>query len=662
MFKQMTIGKKLALGFAVVLLITVSLGTLAYVNGNSIAADAEVLANETAPTAATSGEVCTKALNSVFQVRGFLLKPDNKYSDAAIESLSDAENALAGLEKIAQDRGLAELQATASNTKELTAKYSAYLTDLFALLRQFDADFKTMGGYGRDMSAAISAYAKNQETSLKAAIKAGDAAKTTQEAQMGMLASQMNENLAAVRINTIYYIMKKQDSYAQTALAKLSAIIDRVKAADALTHNAADKQKLQTVRQAVEKYNKGVIKLQGLVAKMATNAKERTPVYTKILETATAQLDTANTDIKETSNHTMQSVASSNTVLMIGIALALAIGSAMAYTITRGIVKPIMRVITSLTAGAEQTSSASGQVSSASQSLAQGASEQAAAVEEVTSSIEEMASMTKQNASNANEAKSLAANAAEGTDRGTDAMGRMSTAIEDIKKSSDETAKIIKTIDEIAFQTNLLALNAAVEAARAGEAGKGFAVVAEEVRNLAQRSAEAAKDTAEMIEGSVKNADNGVAISTEVATLLDEISGNNRKVNDLVGEIAAASNEQAQGIDQINTAVGQMDQVTQSNAANAEESASASEELSAQAEQLNDMVGQLQVMVTSKGSTGRRPAERPAFKADRSPATLPQSNQGRQITAKPQKPATVAPANASEEFIPFDESTELASF
>ncbi|MBT3199535.1 MAG: hypothetical protein HN350_06420, partial [Phycisphaerales bacterium] len=586
---------------------------------------------------------------------GFLIKPDDKYSTAALESLSHAEHALESLEKTAQERGLTELQATAANTKQLTARYSEYLTELFDLLRQFDADFKTMGGYGRDMSAAIAGYAKTQESALKAAIKAGDASKTTQEAQMGMLASKMNENLAAVRINTIYYIMKKQDSYAVTALEKLAAILDTVKSADALTHNQASKQNLALVRQAVEKYNNGVIKLQGIVAKMATNAKERTPVYTQILETATAQLDAANTNIKDTSKNTMDSVAASNTVLMIGIALAIAIGSAMAFVITRGIVKPIQQVISSLTSGAEQTSSASGQVSSASQSLAQGASEQAAAVEEVTSSIEEMASMTKQNATNADEAKSLAANATDGADKGTAAMGRMSTAIEDIKKSSDETAKIIKTIDEIAFQTNLLALNAAVEAARAGEAGKGFAVVAEEVRNLAQRSAQAAKDTADMIEGSVKNADNGVAISTEVAEMLDEIAGNNRKVDDLVGEIAAASNEQAQGIDQINTAVGQMDQVTQSNAANAEESASASEELSAQAEQLTGMVSQLQSMVTTKGSTGRHSTSKPAsFQADESHMNM------RQI---PRTKTTAArPIENSEEMIPFGQEIELSSF
>ncbi len=246
----------------------------------------------------------------------------------------------------------------------------------------------------------------------------------------------------------------------------------------------------------------------------------------------------------------------------------------------------------------EQVGSASGQISTGSQALASGASEQASSLEEISSSLEEMAAMTKQNADNANEARNLSQSARDSAEGGNEAMGRMAEAINKIKQSSDETAKIIKTIDEIAFQTNLLALNAAVEAARAGEAGKGFAVVAEEVRNLAMRSAEAAKNTAEMIEDSVSNAESGVSVSEEVAKLLGEIVDGAGKANELIAEIAAASDEQSKGIDQVNQAVAQMNQLTQQNAANSEESASAAEELNSQSDELAGMVGNFRLSDT----------------------------------------------------------------
>jgi methyl-accepting chemotaxis protein len=244
---------------------------------------------------------------------------------------------------------------------------------------------------------------------------------------------------------------------------------------------------------------------------------------------------------------------------------------------------------------ASQLEAASSQISAGSQSLSLATNQQASSLEEVSSTVEQLSSMTAQNAGSAGLAKGLSDNAKKGADRGKATMDQLSKAIDKIKGSADQTAKIVKTIDEIAFQTNLLALNAAVEAARAGDAGKGFAVVAEEVRSLAQRSAEAARSTAELIEGSVKNADVGVRLSEEVARQLQDIVAAAEKVNDIVAEIAAASAEQAKGIGHINTAVSQVNQITQQNAANSEESAAAAEELSAQAGQLAEMVGRFKI-------------------------------------------------------------------
>jgi|WetSurMetagenome_2_1015567.scaffolds.fasta_scaffold02002_4 methyl-accepting chemotaxis protein len=272
------------------------------------------------------------------------------------------------------------------------------------------------------------------------------------------------------------------------------------------------------------------------------------------------------------------------------------------FLIVRSVVAPINRIAEGLNAGADQVASASAEVSSSSQSLAEGASEQAASIEETSSSLEEMSSMTKQNADNANCADKLMKESNQMVERANGSMTELTQSMDDITKASEETSKIIKTIDEIAFQTNLLALNAAVEAARAGEAGAGFAVVANEVRNLAMRAADAARNTSGLIEGTVKKVKQGSELLGRTNEAFAGVSKSAAKVADLVSEIAAASTEQAQGIDQINKAVTEMDKVTQQNAANAEESASASEQMNAQAAQMKQIAEELHVIVQGSAS------------------------------------------------------------
>ena len=263
----------------------------------------------------------------------------------------------------------------------------------------------------------------------------------------------------------------------------------------------------------------------------------------------------------------------------------------------RAIADPIENIIKTLRESGEQIASASQEISSSSQSLAEGSSEQAASLEETSSSLEEISSMTKQNAVNSGQADNLMKETNQVVNRADESMRHLIVSMGDISRSSEETRKVVKNIDEIAFQTNLLSLNAAVEAARAGEAGAGFAVVADEVRNLALRSAEAAKNTAALIDGTVKKVMDGTELVAKTNDAFKQVNESSSRVGELVGEIAAASNEQAQGIEQVNIAVTEMDKLTQQNAANAEESASASQELSAQANQLKEIVGELVVIV-----------------------------------------------------------------
>ena len=264
-------------------------------------------------------------------------------------------------------------------------------------------------------------------------------------------------------------------------------------------------------------------------------------------------------------------------------------------------------ILNQVTVAVDQVATGARQVSDSSQSLSQAATESASSLEEITASMHELTSQTTMNAENATQANQLAAQAKVSAEKGKAEMGTMVKAMNDINESAASISKIIKAIDEIAFQTNLLALNAAVEAARAGKHGKGFTVVAEEVRNLAQRSAAAAKETAEMIEGSIKKTEVGTRIAEETSKALEEIVAGSTKVTDLIGEIASASKEQAQGIGQINQGLSQVDQVTQQVTASAEESASASEELSSQSLQLKQMLAKFRLRKQSFDH-GLRPA------------------------------------------------------
>jgi len=353
---------------------------------------------------------------------------------------------------------------------------------------------------------------------------------------------------------------------------------------------------------------------------------------------------------------------------VMGAAAATAIGAILAILlglILAGIIiRPIQGLVGGLREGAEQVTTASLQVSSASHHLASGTSEQASSLEETSSSLEELSSMTKQNAQNAHQAKTMMSDVQKIVEKVNHHMEQMSGAILEITRSSEETGKIIKTIDEIAFQTNLLALNAAVEAARAGEAGAGFAVVADEVRNLAMRSAEAARHTNELIENTVKAVHNG----KELTRLTQEAFRENRiisgKVGQLVEEIATASQEQSQGISQINMAVSQMDKTVQQAAASAEESAAAAEKMNLQAKKIHGYVQDLAQVTgytyspspSNKGISTAPVADRNRKGFAASPRPMQQKSVTHKALPPPRKMKNDGrKAARPEEVIPFDD-------
>ncbi len=281
-------------------------------------------------------------------------------------------------------------------------------------------------------------------------------------------------------------------------------------------------------------------------------------------------------------------------VIVIGINLLVAV--AVLWVVFK-ITSALRQVALEMGNGAEEVAAAASQVSSSSQSLAQGSSEQAASLEETSASSEEINSMARKNSESSRSAASLVTQSQQKFVQANQLLDESVVAMADINEQSGKISKIIKVIDEIAFQTNILALNAAVEAARAGEAGMGFAVVADEVRNLAQRCAQAAKDTAGLIEESIAKSHGGKLKIDQVAAAIRAITGDEAQVKTMVDEINLGSQEQARGIEQIGKAIAQMEQVTQKTAANAEETAAAAEELTAQSETLKAVVESLMSMV-----------------------------------------------------------------
>jgi methyl-accepting chemotaxis protein len=289
--------------------------------------------------------------------------------------------------------------------------------------------------------------------------------------------------------------------------------------------------------------------------------------------------------------------------LLAALAIVIIFGTLAALVLHYEVIAPMVRVLKHLAGVSDQMRRTSQQLSVGSQSIAEGASQQAAALEETTSTIEELSATTRNNAGHAQNANDLATQTRRAAETGADGMAQMNRAMNEIQTASGNIAKIIKTIDEIAFQTNILALNAAVEAARAGEAGMGFAVVAEEVRNLAKRSAVAARETATIIEDSIHKTEKGAQVSAEVTRHFQEITEKARRVDEIIAQISAASQEQSQGISQLNGAVRSMDNVTQKNAANAEESAAVAVELNGHSDALRQTIAELSGLLSSHAET-----------------------------------------------------------
>ncbi len=523
--------------------------------------------------------------------------------------LQQATVKLKGLEKITGE--LRKITRKAENIKDIDNIESAaegYLSAMDEYLKSYQG----LESIRREMNAAAGQYVAQCEAYMND--------------QQKKLANDMYERNTKItlandiinlgndtRVKNFKSQALRSPAIMEEGLKNFPKIADKFRELRKITRRDEELKRIDAVETAGNTYKTTMVEFLSNWNHMQDLGKEREDAGKSVINACRTAADAGMKATMGIADETMDLLTTATWVMVFGLTGALVFGILIAFFITRSITVPIRRIIEGLSDGSEQVAAAAEQVSAGSQSLAEGASEQAAALEETSSSLEEMSSMTKNNADNANEAKTRMSEAGRIVDKVNRHMGDMADSIGEITRSSEETSKIIKTIDEIAFQTNLLALNAAVEAARAGEAGAGFAVVADEVRNLAMRAAKAAKNTTDLIENTIKSVKSGNELTLNTQTAFKENMEIAQKVGSLVDEISAASNEQAQGVEEINRAVTEMDKVVQQVAANAEESASASEEMNAQAEQMQAFVGELVNMVGGSSSRGnsRRPKGRP---------------------------------------------------
>ena len=599
MFKNMKLGTRIITGFVVLLAIACILGSMAVWNMGSVEKTANILVKENVPEVAVANNVERWSLKTMYEMRGYAFTEEEEYFDNAEKNLAEVKKYLNDAKTHgASSERLAKLKDAAEKAEVAALEYDRLAEETKKLTKGLEAERVNAEAAAKKYMDLCYAFSKGQNDMLNDDIKAGkDAAAIQERVRKIALVNDIIDLGNWIIIGTWKSQFRRDPKLfeeTEKLFDQVNAKLDELKS---ITRTSDMLKMIEDCRAAgiaykgnMEKFLKGWLERESV-------AKKRGEAAAKVLDLAKSTAEMGMTDTAKASQDAASALSAASTIMIIGLILAIIIGVTAAVFITRSITGPIRKIIDGLNVGAEQVTAASGQVSSASQALAEGASEQAASLEETTSSLEEMSSMTKQNAENSNQANTLMREANKVVEKANTSMGDLTKSMVEISKASEETSKIIKTIDEIAFQTNLLALNAAVEAARAGEAGAGFAVVADEVRNLAMRAAEAAKNTANLIEGTVKKVNDGSELVKMTNDAFVEVAGSAAKVGELVGEIAAASKEQAEGIEQVNKAAVEMDKVTQQNAANAEESASAAEEMNAQANQMMEFVNDLVKLV-----------------------------------------------------------------
>jgi len=599
-YYDMSIKKKLMIGFLLVVLVLAILSTIVFVNFTSYV-EANRWNLHTHKVLSNLDNIVTSMVNMETGERGFSITGDENFLEPYNKGKADFDTHFNEVKELTIDNPTQ--QENLNRIKQLKESWQEVAENSINLRREVVSNNKTMEDVIRETSDArgkkfmdelrvVVAQSSEIENTLLAEREKSQATQETVTKLVliiGTISALILALVIAFYVSKIITegILKVVNAADKLAIGNLNIDID-----------ISSKDEIGTLTGSFIKMKDTIIEVIEEIKNMSNNAIEGDLSFRGNKDKFSGDFQNIIDGINKTLDAVVEPIKESSTVLAEMSKANLQVSVEGNYKGDHAVIKDSINntinafneVLANINNAAEQVATGSKQVSASSQVLSHGSTEQASSIEEITASIEEVASQTRQNAENANQANELASSAKEKAVDGNAQMSEMLRSMAEINDSSNNISKIIKVIDEIAFQTNILALNAAVEAARAGQHGKGFAVVAEEVRNLAARSAEAAKETTALIEGSIKTVDAGTKIATDTASALNQIVDMVAKSANLVSEIAIASNQQASGITQLNQAITQVAQVVQTNSATAEESAAASEELSSQADLLKELI------------------------------------------------------------------------
>jgi methyl-accepting chemotaxis protein len=610
--KNFSLRWKISTGFGLVLLICLGLGLLAVWNMQGISNDAASLSNEYVPEVSIAYEIQNNAAGAILEMNGYLLSGEDQYLASARKQMDSVRASLDKARELGEEYPhLTRLRQGVTRAEKLVAQFDT-------VAQETQADTARILELRKQMNLSASKFMNNCQDlyfglneAMEGMLYSGSDGDSLGE-QQSLLVSAFQVTKLANDLRAANFqaqalrspeVMQKALKQVDKLIKALDELKGQIKDADNKNRIAATQKEAQAYREAMEQILATWSRLNSI---KASQAKLGADLMLATGDTVSAGLH----DTTRISNSTVNTITSMSMIQLIGLVAAVVISVGLAIITTLGITRPINAVISGLKQGGNEVTEAASEMSRASTDLAKGSNRQAATLEETSSAVEEMSSMIKLNAENAGQANTLAIESDQIITRASGAMGELSQSMTEINQASEETAGIIKNIDEIAFQTNLLALNAAVEAARAGEAGAGFAVVADEVRNLAMRAATAANSTSQLIESTIDKVHHGASLASNAGDAFDEVAQTASKMGRLVNEIASASAEQADGITQINQAMVEMDQVTQSHSASSQESAALSHQLANQADVLNAHVDELgQVINGTRSANGKQPQE-----------------------------------------------------